>query len=309
LRAFDCGADVVVAGKMGRINSPRLEEIPTGTFTFQNSLTATSSNSFRNATSSKLRQPWRHSVAQDDIYSSSTVREFKPNAQRWRLLAACLWQWLLTAILCSLLAMTLALFAHLKYMTVGYVKGFNAIIVLLSLLLGNNLTSSLREYALMLRWRILASKYRSLREFDIILRCESLRKVLKLFWQSNYSWINETRILCVVWLSINLILQVLVALLGLTYALETASVPASQFGMVSIADLSIIRDVWAAEHPTFFSQLGSAQSFGIQGQDYLFVNDTPPGQGRDLAWGNPGMPTVYANSDWTVSHFQHRLGS
>lgn len=214
-------------------------------------------------------------------------------------------QWFITLALCGLLAACLGIFGNLLWMTVGQVKAFNALIVLVSVFLGNNLTSSFREYALILRWRILASKYRSLDEFDLLMHCESLRKVMKLFWVARspgrvWFWLNRTQWLCAMWLGLNVTLQVLVALLGLTYNLDTAEIPQRKFGTISIANLSVIRDIWGGANPSFAAQLGSANSYGIQGQDYSFVNTTPPGQGHVPIYGTPGTPTIYCNDDWTV---------
>ncbi|ETI23860.1 hypothetical protein G647_05667 [Cladophialophora carrionii CBS 160.54] len=254
----------------------------------------------------RLRQPWRHSVAREGPASSSpTTREFKPDRQRQRLFAVGIWQWFITTSLCGLLAACLGAFGDLLSMTVTHVKAFNALIVLLSILLGNNLTSSLREYALMLRWKILASKYRPLHEFDLLLRCESLRKVMRLFWVTRtpgaaWFWLNTTQWLCALWFGVNILLQVLVALLGLTYNLNTSPVPQRKFGMISIANLSVIRDIWGAKNPSFDAQLGSANFFGIQGQDYLFVNGTPPGQGDIPSYGTPGTPKIWSDDQWTT---------
>ncbi|KAL2431934.1 hypothetical protein ABEF95_002191 [Exophiala dermatitidis] len=277
----------------------------------------------------RLREPWRHSVSRQETETqtvSNTVREFKPDRQRRRLFFQGVLQWLITLVLCGLLAACLGTFGRLSWMTVGHVKAFNALIVLLSIFLGNNLSSSLREYALMLRWRILAAKYRPLEEFDLVMHCDSLRKVMKLFWvartRNNSSSstqdqgtatgrpvslfgpsvfrLNKTQWLCVLWLGVNILLQVLVALLGLTYNLNTANVPIQKFGTISVANLTLIRDIWGSDNPTFDAQLGSANSYGIQGQDYSFVTGSPPGQGKTPRYGTPGTPTIYTNGDWSV---------
>ena len=192
-------------------------------------------------------------------------------------------------------------------MTVGHVKTFNALVILMSILLGSNLTSSLREYALMVRWRIMAAKYRPLEEFDLLMHIDSLRKVMRLVRVGRTPGsmrLNRTQAGCIVWLGVNILLQVLVALLGLTYNLNTAEYPDRHFGKVSIANLSVIRDVWADEYPTFSSQLGSANYYGIQGQDYNFVNNiTVPGQGKLASYGNPSTPTVYCSDDWKIMSY------
>ncbi|KAJ9633455.1 hypothetical protein H2204_007005 [Knufia peltigerae] len=249
----------------------------------------------------RYRQPWRHSVstAAADV-PSQTVREFKPSRQRMRLFIKAMYRWAITAILCGLLATCLGVFGNLLKMSVSQIKLFNALIVLLSLFLGNNLSSTLREFALMFRWRLLASKYRSLQEFDLIMSCDSLRKVIGLFRAAHtpgrlFFRLNRTQCLCALWLGINICLQVLVALLGLTYSLGTSKHPGVKFGHLSVANLTQINDVWSADNPDFAAQLGSANSYGIQGQDYLFVNGPVPGQTGPWVFGKPSTPTVYGN--------------
>lgn len=252
-----------------------------------------------------LRQPYRHSVSVGPFTTSRTVREFKPRRQRWRLFAQGFRQWFITALLCGLLAACLGIFGRLLFMTVPQIKAFNALIVLLSMTLGNNLTSSFREMALLLRWRILSTSYRALNEFDLIMHCESLRKVLRLARVARtrgqaWFWLNKTQVLCLTWIGVNVVLQVLVALLGLTYNLDTSNYPAKKFGEISIANFTIIRDIWGSETPEMSAQLGSANSYGIQGQDYLYVDIPPPGQGNIPSYGKPGTPTIYANKEWTT---------
>ena len=116
--------------------------------------------------------------------------------------------------------------------------------------------------------------------------------------------LNKTLVACILWLGVNIVLQVLVALLGLTYNLNTSDFPDREFGKVSIANLSAIRDFWASETPTFSFQLGSANYYGIQKQDYHFVNNvTAPGQVRVASYGTPGMPTIYCIPDWKVMNY------
>jgi hypothetical protein len=60
------------------------------------------------------------------------------------------------------------------------VRYFNAIMLGMSLGLGLNLASSLKRYAVILRWYLLARRYVSLEVFDLILGLETLTKVAKL---------------------------------------------------------------------------------------------------------------------------------
>lgn len=256
-----------------------------------------------------LRQPWRHSVSirHGPLPTSRTVREFWPNRQRRRLFASGFTQFLITVILCGLLAGCLAAFGKLDFMSVHQVKAFNAIIVLLSLFLGNNLTSSFKEMALILRWRILAANYRSLDEFDLIMHCESLRKVLKLCWVARTPgqallWLNKTQWLCLVWVGVNVMLQVLVALLGLTYNLDTSTMPALKFGELSVANFTYIDDPWTKTDPGFSSQLGSANIYGSQAQYYVYelIDASYKDESGAAIWGRPSSPTIYYNKDYTT---------
>ena len=224
---------------------------------------------------SRHLSPWQHEMRRrKSTLAPTTVRQFDPQRQRRRLLINCLWNWSLTVVLCGALAACLAGFESLPFLTLLQKHAFNAVITMLSLLLGANLASSLREYAQILRWRLMTLKYRPLAEFDLLMQCESQKKTLELFWMArtpNQFWPNRTQLLCVLSVSFGLLLQVLVALLGLTYSLESSQSLETSYGKVSICDLSSIRDVWGEPNPSFYAQLGAANYFGIQGQDYNFV--------------------------------------
>ena len=255
-------------------------------------------------TSPRIASPYRHSVVSKEGLppTSHTVRQFDARRQRRRLLIECLFHWSITLLLCGLLAACLAGFGRLLFVTLSQKHAFNALITLISIFLGYNLTSSLREYAQMLRWRLLAAKYRNLHEFDLVLQCDSLKRVMELLWVARRRGRllpNKTQLLCAAWLSINMLLQVLVALLGLTYNVDTSYVPQQKFGQISIADLSVIRDIWGAPNPSYYAQLGSANYYGIQGQDYNFVSTPPPGQGSIPSYGPADTPTIYANENYT----------
>jgi hypothetical protein len=252
-------------------------------------------------------QPWRHSVSHKHLQlGSHTVREFNPRRQRMRLFAASIMHLAMTIALCGVLAACLKGFSDLPLMTVAQVKAFNALMTLTSIGLGASLTSALKEYSTMIRWRILTEKYRSLEEFDLILGIESLRRVIKLLWISRPVQRlrpNPTQALAAVWIFINVGLQVLVALIGLTYNLNTAPYPELNYGRVSIANLSVIRDIWGEDSPSFSAQLGSANYYGIQGQDYNYVPDFAPGQGDIASFANPNQPTIYCSDNWKVMQY------
>lgn len=157
---------------------------------------------------------------------------------------------------------------------------FNAIITGLSLVLGLNLASSMKTYANMLRWRLLASGYRTLDEFERILECESQLKTLTILWacRTRGRWFpNKIQFAAAVSILINLALQVFTALLGLTYSIDVSEEFVNvQSGLVSIADVNYIgTSKTLAEYQgnqssaqSVVSQLGVANQMGIESQDY-----------------------------------------
>ena len=60
------------------------------------------------------------------------------------------------------------------------VRMFNAVTIAISICLGLNLLSSLKRYAMILRWSILTKSYVSMEVFDLILGIEELTNVVKL---------------------------------------------------------------------------------------------------------------------------------
>jgi hypothetical protein len=156
---------------------------------------------------------------------------------------------------------------------------FNAVITGLSVALSLNLASSFRYYAQVLRWRFLASALRPLKEFDLLLSCDSQVKVFRLFWEARkrpllqLKFLSLTQICCLIWLAVNLSAKVLVEMLGLTYNLDTSPTHLeTKTGQISVADLSFIRDVnnnsESNAKPGFYQQLSAAQAYGIQAQDF-----------------------------------------
>lgn len=88
--------------------------------------------------------------------------------------------------------------------TVEQRRIFNSLVTAISLLLGVNLAASLRSYAKLLRWRMLAICYRPLETFDLVMGCDSLINVLKLVWKARdtkHKYLpSRTQILCFLWL-------------------------------------------------------------------------------------------------------------
>ena len=243
-----------------------------------------------------LWNPVHYATPQDDTTSPRTVqttRQYSRHRQRVKLFLNSTSQFLITALLCGLSALVLREYSRPEYITNINVRVFNALITALQIGIGINVTSSLRSYAKLLRWPILASSYRPLREFDLILSCSEQTNVLKLLFHSRkqHCWLlpTWTQIVCLSWIFINLAGSIGIALLGLTYSLEQSpTAVATRPGNVSVLDLS---QDWMQ---------GAANSFG---QNYLSVYEPVTiGFGR-LATALPGQIFTcsgvnYCNGTW-----------
>ncbi|KIW67638.1 hypothetical protein PV04_06875 [Phialophora macrospora] len=228
--------------------------------------------------------PWEHELSEKhgaSPPSSDTVRYFDYRRQRRRLFVNSTFQWFVTAFICAALASCLYGFSTVVRglsPTRKYV--FNALVTGFSLCLGLNLASSPSGYAQMMRWRFLASGYRTVQDFELVMNCDSQSKVFRLVWagRTRGSWLpNTTQILAVVWLLINIALQVFTALLGLTYSTDVSSdFVVLTYGNVSVADVSYIGNLettaqYAGNYSSleaFFAELAVANEFGVTGQDF-----------------------------------------
>ncbi|KAK4944190.1 hypothetical protein LTR10_016303 [Elasticomyces elasticus] len=233
----------------------------------------------------KVDAPWKHEfLEKHGSPPSDTVRYFDHRRQRRRLFANSSLQWMFTALVCASLAILLYTVSRsASGVTTSRKHTFNAIITGLSLILGLNLASSMKTYANMLRWRLLASGYRTLDEFESILECESQRKTLTMLWscRTRGRWLpNKLQTAAAVSLLVNLALQVFTALLGLTYSIDVSEkFVILRSGLVSIADVSYIGTTKTlAEYQnnqnsseSLLAQVGVANQLGVEGQDYTVL--------------------------------------
>ena len=202
----------------------------------------------------------------------STVREFDYRRQRIRLFVNSSFQLLVTIALCAALAGALYGFSTVVTgLSQPQKKGFNALITGLSIVLGLNLASSLKGYAQMMRWRFLASGYRTLQDFELVMQCESQSKVFKLLWAGRtrgQRYPNKTQVLAFTWLGINVALQVVTALLGLTYSINISDKYTHLLrGSLGVADLQTLT-LPTSTDDSFSVQASVANNFGVTGETY-----------------------------------------
>ncbi|KAF2255594.1 hypothetical protein BU26DRAFT_526303 [Trematosphaeria pertusa] len=161
----------------------------------------------------------------------------------------------------------------------------------LSLGLGLNLASSLKRYAVILRWYLLTRRYVSLEVFDLILGLETLTKVGKLMIISlpgirrvkplrKLPWFREARddgtrftwIACLLWILINIGAQILVAALSLFWPVDPSdAVPLMTYGNVLVADLN----TWSLDtpDPTWWANSTSMEAAWVAGMEAIVYPD------------------------------------
>ena len=205
-------------------------------------------------------------------FHHTVIQSYSHHEQRRRLWRKSIGEWLLTAILCGSIAGVLQAYSVHETLTNPQRRTFNAIITGLSVGLGLNLIASLKSYAKMMRWRLLASSYRPLDQFDLIMGCHQQINVLQLFLKARrpkHPFIPTfTQLMCLVWVATCVGAALLVAVLGLTYSLEQSSdYLGLTTGNISVVDLSYIGNSNMSVS-TYYSELGAAYTYGIQGQGY-----------------------------------------
>jgi hypothetical protein len=268
-----------------------------------------------------IYSPDFHKHAQDKNRPYAKIYDFRRT--RDKLLKTSLLQWLITFAIAA--AIVGALRGYQMKATINREQKhvFNAIITGLAICLGMNLASSLRSYADLLRWRLLSCTWLSLQEFDLILSCSSQRKIFQLLLTTRgrrkFPFVSIMQFLCVTWVTVNVVAQVLVAMLGLVYSLDSASQNIVSLGPTTIADLSAITDINGAKSADAGGQQASAHAYGLQGQDIAVISTADPVKASksrvqtiftDPGYTsmiyrftdyNPTDPTTYHTSNRTVS--------
>ncbi|KAI9793457.1 MAG: hypothetical protein M1833_000743 [Piccolia ochrophora] len=195
-----------------------------------------------------------------------------PYEQLLRMLWRGLVRWLITAVFLGIAAVILKCFQRQVVIDSTGKQWFNTLITATSLVLGLNIVASLKEMAGNMRWKILSIRSHSLREVDLILGCDSLTTVTKLLWINLGLFASAAKLRLTAfsrkselpssryeekatipdhqrphfgsvfmyssWLFINLALQAVVALLGLTYNIDDAPPALPRTGPIQLTYLN-----------------------------------------------------------------------
>jgi hypothetical protein len=215
------------------------------------------------------------SKASNKVEPLKTPEDFDYGAQRLSLLKAGGIRLFITAFNCIALAVTIYGFSTLDYgMTAGQRRGFNIVVVGLSITLSLILFHSLEWGARVIRWRVLRSRYYSPDEFNLLYDSESKLSNFYLLWraktQGSYR-LNKVQWLVLFYLVLSVALLIDTALLGLTYTIEVSpQYKMTRQGAVSVANMTMISPL----KNTMEAQYQQAQNFGLISQGFILLNSS-----------------------------------
>ncbi|KAJ9605498.1 hypothetical protein H2200_010155 [Cladophialophora chaetospira] len=230
--------------------------------------------------------PWEHKLNEKHIRevptNTETVRYFDPRRQKRRVFLDCLFMWFWTAGICGALAGTMYGFSTRRYgLTQMQKYAYNALITGLSIVLGLAFAAQFKQYAEMMRWRFLASQYRSIEEFEDVLGCDSYRSTIRIMWNGRRrgQWYpSKAQLVAAFWLIVFVVFNVCAALLGLTYSIDVSETNVHvTHGNVSVADFRYIASTpQANEGSNFFFEYekAAANLWGQLGQYFPDVTST-----------------------------------
>lgn len=220
----------------------------------------------------------------DDRDKIGTARRFNYGRQARRLCLLVSGEALLSCVFCAIYIVILKVYEHKGSLNADGRHVFNTLITGISLFIGINLTASLRSYAKLLRWRLLTYSYRPLREFDLMLGCDSLTNVVRLMFltrNSRYRFLpSRTHLVGLVWLAINLAVMLFVGVVSLNFSLDAVAYtdftqpgPANMIDLDSLSsgsysyDLNILNGYG-------MSSINNQGVNGTAGLDYKYANAT-----------------------------------
>ncbi|KIW77330.1 hypothetical protein Z517_09776 [Fonsecaea pedrosoi CBS 271.37] len=226
--------------------------------------------------------PWEHKLNEKHLRdvptNTDTVRYFDPRRQTRRVLLDCLMMWLWTAGICGALAGTMYGFSTIKTglsQTQKYV--YNAMITGLSIVLGLAFAAQFKQYAEMMRWRFLASQYRTIQDFEDVLGCDSYRSALRIMWKGRRrgTWYpSKAQVVAAIWILIFVAFNTFAALLGLTYSIDVSE---DFLCNISVADLQYISSREQPDNGRDYLpeyQKAAANLWGQVGQNFEEITST-----------------------------------
>lgn len=247
------------------------------------------------------------------LHRTRTERQWARKKQRAKLTWHLSWRLLISIALCAFVAMVLILFEKAWIIPASYKNLFNAAITGLSIGIGINIAAGLVQIAQHARWYLLSRKPLHADQFENVFECDSQTATLRLMFSKYSGW--ATRAACLAWLLFNIAIQVLIALLGLTYSLASPTENNSYHigvrnGTSSVALLNPITDLaaWTNHQPApIKDQQAQANVYGQQLTNFFQVDATLPGFGgaydaeRSMRSGSVVQLMSLSHSGYTLS--------
>jgi hypothetical protein len=172
---------------------------------------------------------WEHRLSQKHLAKapsdSDSTRYFDRSRQTRRVFIDGLIVWSATAIVCVGIFGTMYYYSSRNSITQSQKYEYNMIMIGFSILLGLTFAAQFKQYCEFMRWRFLASMYRSVTEFDDVLGCDSWRTTLKLIFRRHGKagiLPTKSQVLAFIWLLMFISFNLLVALIGLTYSVDVS---------------------------------------------------------------------------------------
>lgn len=186
-----------------------------------------------------INEPWEHRKRKrtdTTPFPSNTCRVFNRRKQCWRVFISGLWQVVITSAFCGALAGLYVYYSRQALLTPFDLRVYNAVNIGLTLFLGAQISSAFKGFGQNLRWQLLSSRYFDLKQFEMIMGCESMITSAKLLWSGRnkgHKLPSQVQWYCAISLMLNLGMQVVLAILGLIVApgASNDSVDISQKGM------------------------------------------------------------------------------
>ncbi|KAI5808030.1 hypothetical protein DFH27DRAFT_293035 [Peziza echinospora] len=246
-----------------------------------------------------------HLRAVNEAEQPKLARRYSRKHQFFHLLEKIAVRLLWSILLSGAMIGTFKYFEGVKVLSDTEKNVFNMLSTGIYLTIGLNLAGAFKGMATMLRWKLLARKPHNLKEVDLILGLNSLIKVARLGLNALGFGKPLVFISCLIWILINCVARVSVALTGLTYSYDSAGAITTELGIVHVSEktrfwpLGKITD----NPPEPGAEFQTAHFFG----EYSALmadsstEDDLHGE-RMIDWNNQTMEWEYTFREWNPDH-------